>query len=93
MIKHVVCHKYKDKREAVRIAAMLNGLMGKVPSLISMEAGVNELESARAYDLVLTAVFEDMEGLDAYQNHPEHVKVRDYIHTVMESAVSVDYTF
>ncbi|MBQ9832955.1 MAG: Dabb family protein [Clostridia bacterium] len=91
MIKHVVCHKYKEKSEAEKIAPMLNALVGKVPSLRAMEVGIDFMNSARAYHLVLTATFDDRAGLDEYADHPEHVKVKDYIHTVLESGISVDY--
>lgn len=93
MVKHVVCHKYNDKAEAQKISAMLNSLMGRVPSLRSMETGVDTVGSKRSYHLVLTAVFDDMAGLNEYQTHPAHVEVKEYIHTVLESSVSVDYEF
>ncbi len=93
MLKHVVCHKYRDRAEAEKIAPMLNSLMGKVPSLRSMETGVDTLCTKRSFDLVLIAVFDDAAGLEAYKIHPEHVKVREYIHSVLESSVSVDYEF
>ena len=85
MIKHVVCHRYRDKAEAYKIAPMLNALMGKVPSLRSMETGIDFMDSARAYHMVLIATF------DEYATHPEHVKVKEYIHSVLESSVSVDF--
>ena len=93
MIKHVVCHRYKDRAEAVKTSAMLNSLMGQVPSLRSIETGVDTLGSKRSYDMVLIAVFDDMQGLEEYQTHPAHLKVKEYIHTVLESAVAVDFEF
>ena len=91
MIKHVVCHKYKDKAEAEKIAPMLNSLMGVVPSLRSMETGIDFMDSKRAYHLVLIATFDDRAGLDAYAVDPAHKKVKEYIHSVLESSVSVDF--
>lgn len=91
MIRHVVCQRYHDKAEAKKISAMLNALVGVVPSLRSMETGIDFVDSPRSYHLVLIATFDDRDGMDAYQNHPAHVKVKEYIHTVIESAVSVDY--
>ena len=91
MIKHVVCHRYRDKAEAYKIAPMLNALMGKVPSMRSMETGIDFMDSARAYHMVLIATFDDRAGLDEYATHPEHVKVKEYIHSVLESSVSVDF--
>ena len=91
MIKHVVCHRYRDRAEAHKVSAMLGALVGAVPSLRSMETGVDFLNSPRSYHLVIIASFDDRAGLEAYQNHPAHAKVREYIHTVLESSVSVDY--
>ncbi len=93
MVKHIVCHKYTDKAEAEKIAPMLMGLVGKVPSLRSMQAGKDFIGSNRSYHLALVAEFDDKADLDQYQNHPEHVKVKDYIHTVLTDSVSVDFEF
>ena len=93
MIKHVVCHKYKDKAEAEKIAPMLNSLMGVVPSLRSMETGIDFMDSKRAYHLVFIATFDDRAGLDAYAVDPAHMKVKEYIHSVLESSVSVDFEY
>ena len=35
--------------------------------------------------------FDDRAELDEYATHPEHVKVKEYIHSVLESSVSVDF--
>lgn len=91
MIKHVVCHKYNNKAEAPVIAQKLNSLMGKVPSLRSMETGVDFMDSKRAYHLVLIATFDDKAGLAEYDTHPAHMQVKEYIHKVLETAVSVDF--
>ncbi len=91
MVKHIVCHKYTDKAEAEKIAQMLMGLVGKVPSLRSMQAGADFIGSHRSYHLGLVAEFDDKIGLEEYQHHPEHVKVKGYIHTVLTDSVSVDF--
>ncbi|MDO5111076.1 MAG: Dabb family protein [Clostridia bacterium] len=91
MIRHIVCHKYNDKAEAEKIRPMLLSLKGKVPSLKDMEVGVDVLDSKRSYHLCAICTFDDLAGLNAYKEHPAHVAVRDYIHSVMESSVSVDF--
>ena len=77
MVTHIVCHKYTDREEAKKIAPMLKGLVGKVPGLISMEAGADFMGSGRSYDLALIAKFANREDLAVYADHPEHVKVAD----------------
>ena len=91
MVTHIVCHKYTDREEAKKIAPMLKALVGVVPGLISMEAGADFIGSARSYDLALVAKFETREDLAVYADHPEHVKVKEYIHTVLQNGISVDF--
>lgn len=91
MVTHIVCHKYTDREEAKKIAPMLKALVGKVPGLLSMEAGADFVGSARSFDLALIAKFETREDLEVYADHPEHVKVKEYIHTVLEKGISVDF--
>jgi len=76
---------------ALQLKAMLMDLTISINSLIKMEVGINVNTKASAYDLVLTADFEDEAGLEAYRIHPEHIKVLDFLKTNMEKATVVDY--
>ena len=93
MVKHVVCHKLTDASEAQHICEMLRGLLGKVPTLRSMEAGVDFLRSERSYNLVLIATFDDREGLAAYDVHPAHQAVRAYIKKYKLQSAAVDFEY
>ena len=74
-----------------KINKMLVGLEDSIASLLSIEVGINISTKPSAYDIVLTADFNNEKGLDEYRVHPEHVKVLDYLKVVMEKAVVVDY--
>jgi len=95
MIVHIVMIKFREgEGEASRIEkakALIDGLEGKVPSLRSMETGINFAEEDRAMDLVLRATFDDRKGLEEYAVHPEHLKVIEYIKSVAEYSKVVDY--
>lgn len=91
MVKHVVCQKFADKKDAEVAAKMLRALVGQVPSLRSMEVGIDFMGSARSYDLVLIATFDDEAGLAAYDKHPSHEEVRAFIKAHRTGTVSVDY--
>ena len=91
MVKHVVCQKFADKKDAATAAEILRALMGQVPSLRSMEVGLDYLGSERSYDLVLIATFDDEAGLKAYDKHPKHEEVRAFIRAHRTGTVSVDY--
>ena len=98
MIKHIVMIRLKkagspeEKRtNAQKLGSAIEGLMGKIPELLSMEVGMNLSTKASAYDLVLTSEFDSMETLETYRVHPEHQKVLEILYEVMESTAVVDY--
>jgi len=94
MLVHIVMFKFKEenkKANIIQAKQMLENLMGVVPSLRSIDVGVNFIEADRAMDLSLIAVFESRKGLDAYDIHPEHQKVVTFIKSVVEYSKSSDY--
>ena len=94
MIVHIVMFKFKEenrKANIIQAKQMLENLMGAVPSLRSIDVGVNFSQEERAMDLSIITSFESKEGLDAYAIHPEHLKVVDFIKEVVEYSKVVDY--
>ena len=100
MLKHIVFWRFADeacghtKQENMDIVKDgLLALVGVVPSLRSEEVGQDVLRSDMSYDMCLTCVFDDLDGMLAYKVHPEHVKVADYIAKVKTERVVIDYYF
>jgi Stress responsive A/B Barrel Domain. len=98
MIKHIVMWKLKDYAEgaekldnAKKIKTMLEGLKGVIGQIKYIEVGVNTNTSDMAYDAVLISEFEDEIKLNEYKNHPEHLKVADFVAKVREKRAVVDY--
>lgn len=93
MITHVVLFKLKDRSPETmeKVAEALRGLEDRVPVIKSIDVGVDVLRSQRSYDIALTVRVETLADLDAYQKHPEHVKVADYIAQVRDHVAVVDY--
>jgi hypothetical protein len=93
MITHIVFFKLKDRsRQSVGKARdVLLGMKGKIPQLRHLEVGVDVLHSQRSFDIALVAKFDSLEELDAYQKHPVHVEVAEYMTSVRKFAVAVDY--
>jgi len=94
MIVHIVAFQFKDenkKANIIQAKQMLENLMGAVPTLRSMDVGLNFSTEERAMDLSIITTFESKEGLDAYAVHHEHLKVVDFIKTVVEYSKVVDY--
>lgn len=97
MIKHIVLFKMRDDidvqekaSELAIIKTELENLMGRVPSLRSMEVGLN-CNKAEKYELALVSTFDDLEGLEAYAVHPEHVAVGKKIRAMLDMRVCTDY--
>jgi hypothetical protein len=93
VITHIVTFQFTDPDEAElqRCKAMLEGLLGPVPSLRSMVVGVNVVDSPRSHHLALVATFDDLEGLDAYQVHPAHEEVAAHLRELAPLRPSVDF--
>ena len=66
-------------------------MKGKIPGLIEVESGGDELHSERSYDLILITTFESSDAFKAYQTHPAHLPVKAIMHEVRSGSVSVDY--
>lgn len=90
MVEHIVLFWLKDKADVERSAALLNGMRGKIPGLVSINAAPDFVHSPRSCDLCLTTRFETREALEAYRTHPVHLPVQAHMHAVMERSVSAD---
>ncbi|MBE6340162.1 MAG: Dabb family protein [Marinilabiliaceae bacterium] len=97
MVKHIVLFKLRDDVDAATkeselkaIKAGLEALQGIAPTLRSIEVGIN-INANEKYNLALTCTFDDMEGLNAYAVHPEHVKVSQRIRAILDQRACVDY--
>jgi len=92
MIRHIVCWKLKEegKKENIdRMKKELTALVGKIEGLISLEVGA--CFEGGSWDAALDSTFESREALEYYRTHPEHVKVADFIHTIMLERTAADY--
>ncbi len=99
MVKHVVMFSFKDangktaKENAELAKKMGMELEHAVPTLKSIEIGLNEMESNKSHDLVLICTFDDYDGLKAYDSHPEHLKLVEHIRASFTERHAVDFTF
>ncbi len=99
MVKHIVMWKLKEnylgqsKNDiAKELKFLLENLKTKISEAIEIEVGINQISSEQSYDIVLYTEFKTFETMSIYQNHPEHLKVVDYIRQVTIQRVAVDYT-
>lgn len=93
MIRHIVLFWLQDKsekniRETVDI---LNGMKGKIPGMLTIDAGADVVKSPRSCDICLCETFDTLASLEAYRTHPVHLPVQAHMHAVMERSASADY--
>ena len=83
MVKHIILWQLKDEfteeqKAEIRkgIKEGLEGLVGIVPGLVSVQVQTKPLPTSNA-DVMLDSTVESFEALKAYAIHPEHVAVTD----------------
>lgn len=94
MIKHIVFFKLKDCTPELmaKTRDVLLSMEREIEVLRSIEVGIDLLRTERSYDIALVTTFDSLEDLESYQVHPLHQRVSQYIASVRESAVAVDYS-
>lgn len=100
MLKHIVVWKFADNAEGKTKAENLNivkdrlyALLPIIPQIKKMEIGIDVSGTEMSGDMVLITEFENKEDLKTYAQHPEHVKVSEYVTKVRTSRTVVDYIF
>ncbi len=100
MVKHIVIWKLKEHAEggsksenALKAKKLLEGLTGKIPGLRLLEVGIDFAHTDSSADLVLYSEFDSKESLEQYRNHPEHLRVADFVSRIRSERQTVDYEF
>jgi hypothetical protein len=98
MVKHIVMWKLKDEAEGVgkaenarRMKKLLESLFSKIDEIQLIEVGLSDSAQADAYDIVLYSEFAGWNDLKAYQVHPEHIKVAEFVKKIRLDRKVVDY--
>jgi hypothetical protein len=94
MINHVVLMKFKtdaDEAAIEDLARSLDELPNTINEILMFEFGRDVVRSERSYDFALVALFANLETLDRYRTHPDHLKVLEKIKTLCEDIVAVDF--
>lgn len=95
MLKHIVMYKLKDNSAQAKkkLVDTFMSMKGKIKVLKGIESGADVLFSERSFDVALICTFDNINDLDVYQNDPIHLEVKKYVHSVKESAYSVDFEY
>lgn len=99
MIKHIVFWKInkggteQDRQQTIdTFRAKTEYLKTIIPEIQSAVVGGN-INTGDVFHVCIDSTFNSLEDLDKYINHPEHLKVREYMNTVSYDKASFDYEF
>ncbi len=92
MFRHIVCFKLKqeEKDKASEAANRLRSLIA-IPEVKAIDVGIDELKSARSYDIALVVDFDSRSDYEIYDKHELHQPVRQFMHSVVETSVAADF--
>ncbi len=91
MITHIVLFRFTDPNDAVESRQRLLSLVGKIPGMHSLEAGLDFTKSERSAHLGLITRHASRAALEAYQVHPLHVEVATFIRARVAGSTAVDF--
>ena len=98
MVRHVVVWKFRESAEGApraenlkRAKALLEILKGRINVIRRFEIGIDLSQTENSYDLVLISEFADTRALKEYQDHPDHLRVVEFLRKVHEGKVVVDH--
>lgn len=99
MIKHLVFFKLAEMAEgktkaenALIIKEQLEALKPLIPEIVSIQVHVNHRRaSPDNYDIVLNSEFRTLEDLKTYADHPEHLRVAEFVGKVRTARAAIDY--
>lgn len=93
MITHIVLFKMRDRSAShiEQCVTLVESMRDKVPTLRSLDVGVNIVDTPQSHDFCLIATFDDLDGLHAYQDHPVHLEVATYLRAGREISAAVDF--
>jgi hypothetical protein len=97
LLRHVVSWKLAAEDNATKAAdaETITTALASLPAVIreirSLTVGSNVAYPETNWDLVLIADYDDQDGLEAYQVHPDHVAVAQIIRPLVSLKSSVDF--
>ena len=94
MIKNIVMWDLKDENKlenAKKLKVSLENLKEEINEIKEIEVGININNSDASMDVVLYSVFNTLEDLDIYQNHPKHLKIKEFVKNISTNRKVIDF--
>ena len=92
-LQHVLLFKWADGHIVETKAKVLNlfkGLPEKIEGLVSFEIR-DVISSSGDFDNILIFKFKSEDGLEEYEDHPDHLKVKELAPSLLSGFAAFDY--
>lgn len=73
-----------------KIKMLIEELQHTIPGIQEFTVHINLLSSI-TMDIDFDSIFESKEALDAYQIHPDHTRIAEYVRSVMRDRTCIDF--
>ncbi|MGN4125462.1 Dabb family protein [Lysinibacillus sphaericus] len=97
MIRHIVMWNHKDDfnqeekvMNAQKVKNELESLPRMINGIISLNVIINPLSTSNR-EIILNSLFESEDHLQQYQVHPEHVRISQFVGSVVKDRVCIDF--
>lgn len=90
-LTHVVLMKFHDRADAKQAGELLAALDGAVPQIRSLTIALDELDTPVSYDLCMITTHGTEAELAAYQQHPAHLELAQWLLPRLAARAVVDY--
>ena len=96
-IAHIVMWRLNGESPEIRhaqgraVVEAFETLRGRIPGLLQLAAGTGLVGDAEGHDVAVYTVFESIEALHAYNEHPEHLRIRGLISPMRRSRHHIDF--
>lgn len=93
MIRHVVLYRFhtsvseEQRQNAINV---LHAMGQSIPEVREWSIGRQSVPSNTAYDLAQVSGFDNVEALERYRNHPNHIRTKKLMIEIADMVV-VDY--
>ena len=99
MIKHIVLWKIckggtpEDRKQVLQhFIGAIEQLKTVIPEIQEARVALN-CNTGDAFHICIDSVFAGEKELERYTNHPEHLKLRDYLNSVSYDKTAFDYLY
>jgi hypothetical protein len=95
MVRHVVLCKFHasvPEKQRRNVIDAVHALGRSIPEVREWSVGTQAIPSSTAYDLAIVSGFDDMEALERYRKHPDHIGTKALLAEIADMAV-VDYEY